>query len=106
MNADGSLAVTQDTPKPPEAPAWGAQHCLSADQWGKFRKYLAEVPRDESRLVLSVAEVEDIIGHRLPDEAGLPAWWSDCPGLGECGDGEAWRVVGMPAHYLIELVRC
>jgi len=53
-----------------------------------------------------IAEIERIIGRRLPDEAGLPTWWSQCPGFGECGEGKAWRVAGMPGHYLIELVRC
>jgi hypothetical protein len=106
LNADGSLAVTQQPPKPPEAPAWGAAHCLSKDEWGKFRKFLTGRPRDEARTLLSIAEVERIVGRRLPDEAGLPTWWAECPGLGECGEGTAWRVAGMPGHYLIELVRC
>jgi hypothetical protein len=106
LNADGSLAVTQHPPKPPEAPAWGAAHCLSQDELGKFRKYLTDRPGDEARAILSIAEVERIIGRRLPAEAGLPTWWAQCQGLGKCGEGTAWRVAGMPDHYLIELVRC
>lgn len=106
MNADGSIAVTQYPSKPPQAPAWGADHCLSTDEWGKFRRHLLETPPDRSRVLLSIAEIERIIGRRLPDEAGLPSWWAQCPGLGECGGGKAWRVEGMPGHYLIELVRC
>jgi hypothetical protein len=105
LNADGSIAVSQHPSKPPQAPAWGADHCLSGDQWSKFRKYLAETPPDERRLLLSVAEIERIIGRRLPDEAGLPTWWSQCPRLGDCGEAKAWRVAGMTGHYLIELVR-
>jgi hypothetical protein len=105
LNADGSLAVTQQPPKPPEAPAWGAAHCLSKDEWGKFRKYLTGRPQDEARTLLSIAEVERIVGRRLPAEAGLPTWWAQCPGLGEGGEGTSWRVAGMPGHYLIELVR-
>jgi len=106
LNADGTIAVTQHPSKPPQAPAWGIDHCLSGDQWGKFRKYLDETPVDEKRLLLSIGEIERIIGSRLPDEAGLPSWWSQCPGLGEGGEGKAWRVTGMPGHYLIQLVRC
>jgi hypothetical protein len=106
LNADGSIAVSQHPSKPPQAPAWGADHCLSGAQWSKFRKYLAETPHDERRLLLSIAEIERIIGRRLPDEAGLPTWWSQCPRLGDCGEGKAWRVAGMTGHYLIELVRC
>ena len=105
MNADGSIAVSQDPSKPPQAPAWGANHCLSKDQWSKFRNFLAEAPPDEKRLLLSIGEIERIIGSRLPDEAGLPTWWSQCPGLGDSSEGQAWRVAGMPGHYLIELVR-
>lgn len=105
MNADGTIAVTQHPSKPPQAPAWGIDHCLSGDQWGKFRKYLDETPVDEKRLLLSIGEIERIIGSRLPDEAGLPSWWSQCPGLGEGGEGKAWRVTGMPGHYLIQLER-
>ena len=105
MNADGSIAVSQHPSKPPQAPAWGADHCLSEDQWSKFRKYLAETPPDERRLLLSIAEIERIIGRRLPDEAGLPTWWSQCPRLADCGEGKTWRVAGMTGHYLIELVR-
>ena len=106
MNADGSIGVRQDPLIPPEAPAWGADHCLGTDEWEKFREYLGDRPRDEARTLLSIAEIERIIGRRLPAEAGLPTWWAQCPGLGECGEGTAWRVVGMPGHYLIELVRC
>jgi len=106
LNADGTIGVTQDPLKPPEAPAWGAAHCLSTDEWDKFREYLGDRPPDEARTLLSVAEIERIIDRRLPDEAGLPGWWAQCPGLGECGEGTAWRVAGMPGHYLIELVRC
>jgi len=107
LNADGSIAVTQHPSKPPQAAAWGANHCLSGDQWGKFRKYLADTPLEERRLLLSIGEIERIIGSRLPDEAGLPSWWSQCPGLGdgEGDEGQAWRVAGMPGHYLIQLER-
>ena len=52
----------------------------------------------------STTEIERIIDSRLPAEAGLPTWWAQCPGLGECGESTAWRVAGMPGHYLIELV--
>lgn len=105
MNSDGSLAVTEDLSKPPQAPEWGADHCLSEDEWGKFRKYLADRPNETGSVTLSIAEIEQIIDRRLPAEAGLPSWWTQCPRLGEGGERGAWYVAGMPGHYLIELVR-
>lgn len=105
MNGDGSIAISENPSKPPQAPAWGADHCLSADEWDEFRSYLGETSTETSRVMLSIAEVERIIGRRLPAEAGLPSWWSQCPGLGDCGEGTAWRVAGMPGHYLIEFAR-
>jgi hypothetical protein len=105
LNSDGSLGVTQDLSKPPQTSEWGANHCLSEDEWGKFRKYLADRPRESGRIMLSIAEIERIIDRRLPAEAGLPSWWTGCPGLGERDQGSTWRVAGMPGHYLIELVR-
>ncbi|MGH2752137.1 MAG: hypothetical protein ACRDK3_14885 [Actinomycetota bacterium] len=106
MNSDGSIAVNDHTAPPPVAPVWGADHCLVDREWSSFRDYLADRADDTVRVVLSIAEVERIIERRLPAEAALPQWWSNCPQLGECGRGKAWYVSGMPGHYLIELVRC
>jgi len=106
MNSDGSMSVQEYATRPPQAPAWGADHCLSEAEWAKFRDHLAGMTSDRTSIVLSIAEVERIIGRRLPAEAGLPQWWSQCPGLGRCGRGTAWYVTGMPGHYLLELARC
>jgi hypothetical protein len=105
LNSDGSLGVSQDLSKPPQTSEWGANQCLSEVEWGKFRKYLADRPLESGRITLSIAEIERIIDRRLPADAGLPSWWTQCPGLGEREQGSTWRVAGMPGHYLIELVR-
>jgi len=105
LNSDGSLAVNTHPTQPPRAPVWGADQCLVDEEWAKFRSYLAERPGDVARLVLSIAEVERIIGRRLPDEAALPQWWSTCPRLEESEDGKRWHMDGMPGHYLVEFAR-
>ena len=77
--------------------------CLVDEEWTKIRSYLAD-RSSEARLVLSIAEVERIIGRRLPDEAALPQWWATCPHLEESKSGRSWHVGGMPGHYLVEFV--
>ena len=104
LNSDGSIAVTAYSTQPPRAPVWGVDQCLGDEEWTKFRSFLADRP-GEARLVLSIAEVERIIGRRLPDEAALPQWWSTCPLLEESENGGSWHVGGMPGHYLVEFVR-
>ena len=107
MDKDGSLTRTEAPTPPPAAPAWGPDHCLTEEQWARFRTYLARRPREVSSVVLSIAEIERIIDRKLPAEAGLPQWWATTPRLGKCGpDGGSWAVSGMRGHYLVEIVRC
>ena len=41
----------------------------------RLAAFLAGQPRDTDRLVLTLPEIEDIVGESLPNNARFPSWW-------------------------------
>lgn len=58
----------------------------------RLMEHLAD--RDESPWIADFAEIEEILGSRLPESARrYPAWWSNQSGEGHT-QSDAWQAVG------------
>jgi hypothetical protein len=71
-------------------------------QYGQLYTYLDG--RYADMVVLTFAQVEDILGFPLPDSSRTrPEWWTttdaggDHPGAGEAAYSDAWRLAGRTA---------
>jgi hypothetical protein len=62
-----------------------------------LRKYLSD--RYADRLVLTFAQIEDLVGFSLPEAArASPAWWAELdPGAGRSAQADAWAQAGRTA---------
>lgn len=73
----------------------------------RLAAHLASQPPEVDHLVLSLNEIESIVGDRLPGNARFPSWWRN--------DGRrmhsrawltaGWRVIGMGEQAEVEFVR-
>lgn len=41
----------------------------------RLAAYLAGQPQEIDRIVLSLAEIEEVVGDTLPNNARFPSWW-------------------------------
>ena len=59
--------------------------------------YLAALPSETTRVTLTFAEIEAILGEPLPAGASIVSWWTNAPGRGSV---RPWRQVGWRAVQL------
>ena len=45
----------------------------------RLAAYLAKQPNNVDRIVMSLSEVEGIVGETLPPNARFPSWWKNDP---------------------------
>jgi hypothetical protein len=41
----------------------------------RLAAFLADQPQDVTRLVMTISDIEELVGESLPDGARFPSWW-------------------------------
>jgi hypothetical protein len=76
---------------------------LAADRFDGLRSYLAGLPIDQYHVVLSLAQIEELIGGPLPAEASEDDWWRVDGSRSLTPQSRAWVNAGFGTGFTADL---
>lgn len=71
---------------------------MGGSKYDPLRDYLRQ--RGEPEIVLSLEEIEDILGFELQSSAATPNWWANTRSPAGRAQRQAWAAAGYDAFFL------